>query len=226
VPPAASTGRGGLVDDREDAEGVNALAFGQVVEQARKPTLGTDAAGARPVPTLNLVADRVCAHSLDGKFACDNVENVPSSNAVLLDMGFTIMLLRRYWLLISTAAFLLCQVHLALAQGAKVTPLGAQPLPGFSGGEKEGAMFLVEYPPGASSAEHRHDAHVFVYVIEGSVVMQVKGGPELTLKAGETFYENPDDVHVVSRNASATEPAKFITFFVKTKGAPVVTPVK
>ena len=168
----------------------------------------------------------VSAHSLDGKFACDNVENVLSSDAVLLDMGCTIMLLRRYWLLISTAAFLLCQVHLALAQGAKVTPLGAQPLPGFSGGEKEGAMFLVEYAPGASSAEHRHDAHVFVYVIEGSVVMQVKGGPERTLKAGDTFYENPDDVHVVSRNASATEPAKFITFFVKTKGAPVVTPVK
>jgi quercetin dioxygenase-like cupin family protein len=136
------------------------------------------------------------------------------------------MLLHRYCLMISTAALLLCQVHLARAQETKVTPLGAKPLPGFSGGEKEGAMFLVEYPPGASSAEHRHDAHVFVYVIQGSVVMQVKGAPELTLKAGETFYENPDDVHVVSRNASATEAAKFIAFFVKTKGAPVVTPVK
>ena len=136
------------------------------------------------------------------------------------------MLLHRCWLMISTAAFLLCQVHFALAQQTKVTPLATKPLPGFSGGEKEGAMFLVEYPPGASSAEHRHDAHVFVYVIQGSIVMQVKGGPELTLKAGETFYENPDDVHVISRNASATEPAKFIAFFVKTKGAPVLTPVK
>jgi len=136
------------------------------------------------------------------------------------------MLLRQYCLMVSAAALLLWQVPLALAQETKVTPLGAKPLPGFSGDEKEGAMFLVEYPPGASSAEHRHDAHVFVYVIQGSVVMQVKGGPELTLKAGETFYEKPDDVHVVSRNASATEPAKFIAFFVKTKGAPVLTPVK
>jgi len=136
------------------------------------------------------------------------------------------MLLHRYCLTILTAAFLLCQVHLALAQETKVTPLAARPLPGLAGGEKEGAMFLVEYPPGGSSAQHRHDAHVFVYVIQGSVVMQVKDGPELTLKAGETFYENPDDVHVVSRNASATEAAKFIAFFVKTKGAPVVTPVK
>jgi len=136
------------------------------------------------------------------------------------------MLLPRYSPIIATVAFLLCQVHLALAQETKVTPLAAKPLSGFSGGEKEGAMFLVEYPPGASSAAHRHDAHVFVYVIQGSVVMQVKGGAELILKAGETFYENPEDVHVVSRNASATEPAKFIAFFVKNKGAPVLTPVK
>jgi quercetin dioxygenase-like cupin family protein len=136
------------------------------------------------------------------------------------------MLLHRCWLMISTVMFLLCQVPLVCAQETKVTPLAAQPLAGFSGGEQEGAMFLVEYPPGGSSAEHRHNAHVFVYVIQGSVVMQVKGGQELTLKAGETFYENPDDVHVVSRNASATEPAKFIAFFVKTKGAPVVSPVK
>jgi hypothetical protein len=98
------------------------------------------------------------------------------------------MLLHRHCLVIATAALFLCQIHLALAQETKVTPLAAKPLPGFSGGEKEGAMFLVEYPPGASSAEHRHDAHVFVYVIQGSVVMQVKGGPELTLKAGETLY--------------------------------------
>jgi len=135
------------------------------------------------------------------------------------------MLRNRYWLILATA-FLLGQVHLVLAQETKVTPLATKPLAGLSGAEKEGAMFLVEYPPGASSAQHRHDAHVFVYVIQGSVVMQVKDGPELTLKAGETFYENPDDVHVVSRNASATEPAKFIAFFVKTKGAPVLTPVK
>jgi quercetin dioxygenase-like cupin family protein len=71
---------------------------------------------------------------------------------------------------------------------------------------------------------HRHNAHVFVYVLEGSVVMQVKGGQEVTLKAGETFYEKPDDIHVVSKNASATAPAKILTFFVKDKGAPTTVP--
>jgi quercetin dioxygenase-like cupin family protein len=116
------------------------------------------------------------------------------------------------------------QVSIALAQQTKVTPLMAQPLPGFSGPEKEGALAIVEYPPGTSSMAHRHNAHVFVYVLEGSVVMQVKGGQEVTLKAGETFYEKPDDIHVVSKNASATAPAKILTFFVKDKGAPTTVP--
>jgi quercetin dioxygenase-like cupin family protein len=116
------------------------------------------------------------------------------------------------------------QVSIALAQQTKVTPLMAQPLPGFSGPEKEGSVALVEFPPGTSSAAHRHNAHVFVYVLEGSLVMQVKGGQEVTLKAGDTFYEKPDDIHVVSKNASATAPAKILTFFVKDKGAPVTVP--
>jgi len=84
----------------------------------------------------------------------------------------------------------------------------------------------VEYPPGGSDPIHRHNAHVFVYVLEGSVVMQVKGGKEITLTPGQSFYEGPDDVHVVSRNASNTKPAKFVVFFVKDKGAPVVVPAK
>ena len=116
------------------------------------------------------------------------------------------------------------QVSIALAQQTKVTPLMAQPLPGFSGPEKEGSVSIVEFPPGTSSAAHRHNAHVFVYVLEGSIVMQVKGGQEVTLKAGDTFYEKPDDIHVVSKNVSATAPAKILTFFVKDKGAPATVP--
>lgn len=87
-------------------------------------------------------------------------------------------------------------------------------------------MILVEYPPGSSDPIHRHNAEAFVYVLEGSVVMQVKGGKQVTLTPGQTFYEGPDDVHVVGRNASTTQPAKFVVFLVKDKGAPVVVPVK
>jgi quercetin dioxygenase-like cupin family protein len=91
---------------------------------------------------------------------------------------------------------------------------------------KEATMLTVEYAPGASSAAHRHNAHTFVYVLEGSVVMQVKGGKEVTLSPGQTFYESPEDVHTVSRNASATKPAKFLVFFVKDKGAPGTVPAR
>jgi quercetin dioxygenase-like cupin family protein len=110
------------------------------------------------------------------------------------------------------------------AQQAKVTPLVSKDLTGIPG--KEGTMITVEYAPGATDSVHRHNAHVFVYVLEGSVVMQVKGGRQLTLGPGETFYESPEDVHVVSRNASKTQPAKFLVFFVKDKGAPALIPVK
>jgi quercetin dioxygenase-like cupin family protein len=87
-------------------------------------------------------------------------------------------------------------------------------------------MILVEYPPGSSDPIHRHNAEAFVYVLEGSVVMQVKGGKQVTLTPGQTFYEGPDDVHVVGRNASSTQPAKFVVFLVKDKSAPVLVPVK
>lgn len=110
----------------------------------------------------------------------------------------------------------------AWAQEASVTPIRTQELTGMPG--KEATMLMVEYPPGGSSAEHRHNANVFVYVLEGSVVMQVKGGKEVTLGPGQTFYESPDDVHTVSRNASSTTSAKFIVFFVKEKGAPLTVP--
>lgn len=112
----------------------------------------------------------------------------------------------------------------AVAQEAKVTLLMTHELAKVEG--QEGTMVMVEYPPGGSDAEHRHDASVFVYVLEGAVVMQVKGGKEVTLGPGQTFYESPQDVHVVSRNASTTKPAKFLVFFVKQKGAPITVPAK
>jgi quercetin dioxygenase-like cupin family protein len=108
------------------------------------------------------------------------------------------------------------------ANEAKVTPLLSKDLPDFPG--KEALMITVVYPPGASDPVHRHNAHAFVYVLEGSIVMQVKGGKEVTLTPGQTFYEGPNDVHVVGRNASQTKPAKFVVFLVKDKGAPVLVP--
>src|SRR5215467_1070975 len=122
------------------------------------------------------------------------------------------------------AWLVLCLAACAAAQDAKVTPLMTKDLTGIAG--KEATMITVEYAPGGSSAEHRHNAHTFVYVLEGAMVMQVKGGKEVTLGPGETFYESPEDVHTVSRNASNTKPAKFLVFFVKQKGAPASVPVK
>lgn len=110
------------------------------------------------------------------------------------------------------------------APEAKVTPLFSKDLKDFPG--KEGVMVTVEYPPGSVDPVHRHNAHGFIYVLEGSIVMQVKGGKEVTVKPGETFYEGPDDVHTVGRNASQTEPAKFVVFFLKDKDAPILVPEK
>ena len=91
---------------------------------------------------------------------------------------------------------------------------------------KEAMMITVEYPPGGADPVHKHNAHAFVYVLEGSIVMQVKGGQEVTLTPGQTFYEEPEDIHVVGRNASKTKPAKFLVLLVKDKGAPALVPVK
>jgi quercetin dioxygenase-like cupin family protein len=111
-----------------------------------------------------------------------------------------------------------------MAQEAKVTPLMSKDLTEFPG--KEGLMITVVYPPGAADPIHRHNAHAFLYVLEGSIVMQVKGGKEVTLTPGQSFYEGPNDIHAVGRNASGTKPAKFVVFLVKDKGAPVLIPVK
>ena len=108
------------------------------------------------------------------------------------------------------------------AQEAKVTELMSKDLTSFPG--KEGLMIAVEYPPGSKDPIHRHNAYGFIYVLEGSIVMQVRAGKEVTLIPGQTFYEGPNDVHVVGRNASQTKPARFVVFFVKDKGAPVLVP--
>jgi quercetin dioxygenase-like cupin family protein len=123
------------------------------------------------------------------------------------------------------AIVLLClMTGTVMAQQPKVTSLMSKDLTENPG--REVLMITVEHAPGGSSAIHRHNAHAFVYVLEGSVVMQLKGGQEVTLTPGQTFYEGPDDVHLVDRNASATQPAKFLVFLIKDKGAPAVVPAE
>lgn len=112
---------------------------------------------------------------------------------------------------------------IALAE-ADVTMLMQQQLNDL--GNKEGMMLTVEYAPGESSSAHRHDSHIFVYVLEGAVVMQVQGEEPVELQAGQTFYEAPDDIHLVSKNASVTESAKFLVLNIKDKNKPVLTPVE
>ena len=127
---------------------------------------------------------------------------------------------------IGIAALAMLSATAALAAGAPlptVTPVMSKPLSDLPG--KEGLMILVEYPPGGADPVHRHDAHGFIYVLEGSIVMQVKGGKEVTLTPGQSFYEGPADVHVVGRNASATKPAKFLVMLIKNQGAQVLVPV-
>ncbi|WP_349263180.1 cupin domain-containing protein [Steroidobacter sp.] len=106
----------------------------------------------------------------------------------------------------------------------KVTELFTKALADYPG--KEALMITVEFPPGAVDPVHKHDAHAFVYVVEGSIVMGVKGGREVTLKPGDTFYEGPNDLHTVGRNASKTEPAKFIVLLLKEQGKDFFIPVQ
>ena len=122
------------------------------------------------------------------------------------------------WLLLSLMA------STVMAQQPDVVTVMSKELTDIPG--KEVVMLTVEFPPGGSDPVHRHDAHGFIYVLEGSVVMQVEGGTAVTLAPGQTFYEGPDDVHVVGRNASTTRPAKLLAILVKDKGAPILVPVK
>src|ERR1700747_365056 len=111
-----------------------------------------------------------------------------------------------------------------LAQEAKVTDLFSKDLVNLPG--KEGLMMIVDYPPGSTDPVHRHNANAFIYVLEGSIVMQVRGGKEVTLTPGQTFYEGPGEVHVVGRNASKTKPARFVVVLVKKKGVDAVLPAE
>jgi quercetin dioxygenase-like cupin family protein len=123
------------------------------------------------------------------------------------------------------ALVLLCLMSgTAIAQEPKVTSLMSKDLTENPG--REVLMITVEHAPGGSNAIHRHNAHAFVYVLEGSVVMQLKGGQQVTLTPGQTFYEGPDDVHVVDRNTSSSTPAKFLVLLIKDKGAPALVPVE
>src|SRR5262245_30366580 len=124
-------------------------------------------------------------------------------------------------LVLLTALLILLAVA---AEAADVKELFAIDLPDAPG--KEGRMIEVSYPPGVVDPVHMHNAHAFVYVLEGTIVMQLKGQPAVTLKAGQTFYEGPTDVHVVGRNASTTEPARIVVVLLKATGAPIFTPVQ
>ncbi|SDO82091.1 Cupin domain protein [Ralstonia sp. 25mfcol4.1] len=126
--------------------------------------------------------------------------------------------------MLAASCALLAPPALAAAPEVKVTPLTTEPLPEYPG--KEVQMIMVEYPPGGYDPVHRHDAHGFIYVLEGTIIMGVKGGKEVTLKPGQTFHEGPNDIHTVGRNASTTKPARFIVFLIKNQGAPILTPVK
>ena len=126
--------------------------------------------------------------------------------------------------LVALALLCLMLTGTAMAEQAKVMSLMSKDLPESPG--REALMITVEHAPGGSSPIHRHNAHAIVYVLEGSVVLQVKGGKQVTLTPGQTFYEGPDDVHVVDRNASSTEPAKFLVVLIKDKGAPALVPVE
>jgi quercetin dioxygenase-like cupin family protein len=125
---------------------------------------------------------------------------------------------------IKLIALVLLSLMSGTATAQEVASLISKDLPDNPG--KEVLVISVEHPPGGSNAIHRHNAHAFVYVLEGSVVMQLKGGQQVTLTPGQTFYEGPNDVHVVDRNASATKPAKFLVFLIKDKGAPALMPAE
>jgi quercetin dioxygenase-like cupin family protein len=137
----------------------------------------------------------------------------------------TIKTLGMLGLLVTGAAFAHSPATHGTAQApsAEVKALMTKALADYPG--KEAEMIVVTYPPGSVDPVHRHDAHAFVYVLEGSIVMALNGGKEVTLTAGQTFYEGPNDIHTVGRNASRTRPARFLVVLLKNENAPVLTPV-
>lgn len=132
--------------------------------------------------------------------------------------------MKKIWTFLFVGVSALTTHTAASTQEVAVTPLIEKELSDIPG--KETVMITVEYAPGGGDPVHRHRAHGFIYVLSGSVVMQVKGGKQVTLTPGQTFYESPDDVHTIGRNASKTEPAKFLVFLIKEKGTPILEVVK
>ena len=119
---------------------------------------------------------------------------------------------------------LLLGVIPVLAADPKVTSLMTKPLSDFPG--KEVLMITVDYPPGGSDPIHKHDAHGFIHVLEGSMVMGAEGGKPVTLTPGETFYEGPADIHTIGHKASQTQPAKFLVLLLRNENAPALVPVE
>ncbi len=126
--------------------------------------------------------------------------------------------MKKTWMLLSLVTWTLG------AQQARVAPLMSKDLPDIAG--KESVMFTVDHPPGSSDPIHRHNAYAFLYVLEGSIVMQVQGGTETTLTPGQTFYERPSDIIPLAVTQAALKPAKFLVVLLKDKGAPLLVPVK
>jgi quercetin dioxygenase-like cupin family protein len=145
----------------------------------------------------------------------------PGESLITFMKGMTMKRASSYWYTALAALFVLGAAN---ARAAEVKELFATDLAEYPG--KEGRMIEVSYLPGAKDVIHRHDAHAFVYVLEGEVIMQLKGKPAVTLKPGQTFYEGPSDIHLVGRNASDKNPARFVVVLLKNKGAPVLTPVE
>src|SRR5678816_3247875 len=157
--------------------------------------------------------------------AKSTLNNTRKSEAIMKHATHRRSMKVQYLILALNLSIGLCLISgSATAQEAKVTSLMSKDLPENPG--KEMLMITVEHAPGGSSPVHRHNAHAIVYVLEGSIVMQLKGGKEVTLTEGQTFYEGPDDVHIVGRSADKTKPAKFVVFLIKDKGGPVLVPVK
>ena len=132
--------------------------------------------------------------------------------------------MKKIILSIAIAAFALAAQFAPAAPPPDVKEIMSKPFTDIPG--KEGLVLTVTYPPGGADEIHRHDAHAFVYVLEGSIVMQLRGAEPVTLKPGEGFYEGPNDVHIVGRNASDKKPAKFVVFLVKKQGVPAFLPTK
>jgi uncharacterized protein YbjT (DUF2867 family)/quercetin dioxygenase-like cupin family protein len=207
-----------LNDPREVVSDSHALYFGgELSERTLVP--GDDAllGETRFENWLNQTAGQVPNTSLQPAAGTGRREQLVTSSKAMLVLAVLISST-----LIATSKLMAQKAVTPPMAQETITPLLTKDLAGLPG--EQVLMYTVDFPPGFSSPIHRHNAQVSVYVLEGSVVMQVRGGKELTLGPGQSFYEDPKDIHVVSRNASSTKPAKFLVFLINKKGAPLVIP--